>query len=128
MRSTSKTLRPLLVACAVLATSAAFAHPKLLSSTPADKAEVAAPANIELNFSERLLPEFSAANLLMTAMPGMAAHAPMKMAFKVAGGSDEKTMVIIPAQPLPPGTYRVEWRAVSTDTHRVTGNLSFEVK
>ncbi|WP_199905791.1 hypothetical protein [Enterobacter hormaechei] len=35
-------------ASAILASTAAFAHPKLLSSTPADKAEVAAPAKMEL--------------------------------------------------------------------------------
>ena len=125
---TSKISRSLLAASAMLVASVAFAHPKLVSSTPTDKAEVPAPAKIELNFSERLLPEFSAANLLMTAMPGAAAHNPMKMAFTVSGGADEKTMVITPTQPLPPGTYRVEWRAVSTDTHPVTGNIAFQVK
>ena len=124
----SKTFRGLLAASAILASSVAMAHPKLLSSTPADKAEVAAPANIELHFSETLVQEFSAANLLMTAMPGMASHSPMKMAFKVTGGTDGKTMVITPTQTLTTGTYRVDWRAVSTDTHRVTGSISFEVK
>ena len=126
--SNSKTLRGLLAASALLASSLAFAHPKLLSSTPADKAEVAAPAKIELHFSETLLPDFSAANLLMTAMPGMSNHDAMKMAFTVSAGSDGKTMVITPTQPLTVGTYRVDWRAVSSDTHRVTGNFSFEVK
>lgn len=124
-----KTFRSLLLTVAALvASTAALAHPQLVSSTPADKAQVAAPAKIELNFSERLVPEFCAANLLMTEMPGMASHSPMKMAFKVTGGADDKTMVITPVQPLPPGTYRVDWRAVSADTHRVTGNITFEVK
>ena len=125
---TSNTLRTLLAASAFVAASAAFAHPKLLASTPTDKAAVASPAKIELNFSEKLVPEFCAANLLMTAMPGMASHAPMKMAFVVTGGADDRTMVITPKQPLPPGTYRVDWRAVSADTHPITGNISFEVK
>lgn len=128
MRSTFNTARTLLAASAILASSMAFAHPKLLTSSPADKSEVSSPAKIELNFSERLVPEFSAANLLMTAMPGAASHEPMKMAFNVSGGTDEKTMVITPKQPLPPGTYRVEWRAVSTDTHPQTGNITFQVK
>lgn len=122
------TLRTAIAAAALLAASAAFAHPRLVASTPADKSEVASPAKIELDFSERLVPEFCAANLLMTAMPGMASHSPMKMAFNVSGTSDEKVMVITPAHPLPPGTYRVDWRAVSTDTHPMTGNITFEVK
>ena len=29
--------------------------------------------------------------------------------------------------PLEPGTYTVDWRAVSTDTHRVNGSLTFRV-
>jgi methionine-rich copper-binding protein CopC len=36
-------------------------------------------------------------------------------------------MLITPAQPLPPGSYRVDWRAVSSDTRPVTGSISFEV-
>lgn len=124
----TNTHRAVVTAALVLATSMAYAHPKLVASTPADKSQVASPTRIELDFSERLVPEFSAANLLMTAMPGMAGHTPMKMAFKVTGGTDDKAMVITPAQPLPPGTYRVEWRAVSTDTHPMTGNITFQVK
>jgi copper resistance protein C len=124
----SSKLRGVLAASALLASSLAFAHPKLLSSTPADKGEGPAPAKIELHFSETLLPEFSAANVVMTAMPGMDMHSPMKVAFTVTGGTDGKTMVITPRQPLTTGTYRVDWRAVSADTHRVTGNFSFEVK
>lgn len=108
--------------------SAAVAHPKLVSSTPADNAEVAAPAKIELHFSETLMPQFSGANLLMTGMPGMADHAPMKVETKVSRGEDDKTMVITPVQPLPAGTYRVDWRAVSADTHNVKGAFSFQVK
>ncbi|MDA4185937.1 Ig-like domain-containing protein, partial [Escherichia coli] len=77
---------------------------KLLSSTPADKAEVAAPAKIELKFSENLSTQFSGANLVMTEMPGMSSHDAMKVAAKVAADDDPKTMVITPAQPLMTGT------------------------
>ena len=124
----SQAFRPLFAVAVIAASSMAFAHPKLVSSTPSDKAEVTAPAKIELNFSERLLPEFCAANLLMTAMPGSQSHEPMKMAFKVTGGADEKTMVITPTQPLPAGSYRVDWQAVSADTHRMTGSVTFQVR
>ncbi|GAA0794709.1 MULTISPECIES: copper homeostasis periplasmic binding protein CopC [Cupriavidus] len=128
MQAPRFTLRATLAAAAVLASSAAFAHPKLVSSTPADKAEVSAPQKIELKFSENLATQFSGANLVMPGMPGMANHAPMKVAAKVSGSDDPKTMVITPAQSLAPGSYRVEWRAVSSDTHPITGNIAFTVK
>lgn len=108
--------------------SAAFAHPKLLSSTPQDNAEGSAPTKIELHFSENLMTQFSGASLVMTAMPGMSDHAAMKVAAKISGGDDPKVMVITPAQPLTTGTYRVDWRAVSSDTHPIVGKITFTVK
>lgn len=121
-------LQATLAVAAVVASSVAFAHPKLVSSTPADKAEVSAPQKIEIKFSEDLMTQFSGANLVMTGMPGMTDHAPMKVAAKVSGSDDPKTMVITPAQSLMPGNYRVDWRAVSSDTHPINGNIAFTVK
>ncbi|MNG00859.1 Copper resistance protein C precursor [compost metagenome] len=112
----------------LLLSGVAQAHPKLLSSTPAEGATVAAPAKIELNFSENLTTQFSGAKLIMTEMPGMSAHSPMGVKASVAGSADPKMMVITPAAPLPPGTYKVEWRAVSSDTHPITGAMTFKVK
>lgn len=121
--------RSLVVALGIASVAGlAGAHPALVSSTPTDKAEVAAPATIELHFSETLMKQFSAASLTMTGMPGMADHGPMNVAVGVAAGADGKTMVITPSQPLAAGSYRVDWRAVSSDTHRVTGRFVFEVK
>ncbi|AMZ74708.1 MULTISPECIES: copper homeostasis periplasmic binding protein CopC [Pseudomonas] len=112
----------------LLISGLAQAHPKLLSSTPAEGAEGAAPAKIELHFSENLMTKFSGAKLMMTEMPGMAAHSPMPMPAKVSGSDDPKTMVIVPNGPLSAGTYQVQWRAVSSDTHPITGNVTFKVK
>ncbi|AGW94759.1 MULTISPECIES: copper homeostasis periplasmic binding protein CopC [Cupriavidus] len=128
MQAKHPLIRSMVAATVALASSIAMAHPKLVSSTPADKAEVAAPQKIELLFSENLLTQFSGANLVMTGMPGMADHAPMKVAAKVSGSDDPKAMVITPARALSPGSYRVDWRAVSSDTHPVTGNIAFTVK
>jgi len=117
----------LVLASGLLLSSLAQAHPKLLSSTPTEGAEGAAPGKIELHFSETLVTQFSGAKLVMTEMPGMA-HPPMPMKAKVSAGSDPKSMLITPLAPLPAGTYQVQWRAVSSDTHPITGNVTFKVK
>ena len=120
-------IKPAAVVIAMLMSTLAQAHPKLLASTPAEGATGAPPEKIELHFSENLVTQFSGAKLLMTEMPGMA-HAPMPIKAKVSASSDPKTMLITPTAPLPAGTYRVEWRAVSSDTHPITGNVTFKVK
>ena len=117
----------LVLASGLLLSSLAQAHPKLLSSTPTEGAEGPAPGKIELHFSETLVTQFSGAKLVMAEMPGMA-HPPMPMKAKVSAGSDPKSMLITPLAPLPAGTYQVQWRAVSSDTHPITGNVTFKVK
>jgi len=111
----------------ILLSSVAQAHPKLLSSTPSEGESGAAPSKIELHFSENLVSQFSGAKLIMTDMPGMP-NSPMGVKASVAGGNDPKTMVITPSSPLTTGTYKVEWRAVSSDTHPITGAVTFKVK
>ncbi|HEF4758160.1 TPA: copper homeostasis periplasmic binding protein CopC [Pseudomonas putida] len=127
MRAFRITAVATLFSTGLLLSTLAQAHPKLLSSIPDEGTEGAAPNRIELQFSENLVTQFSGAKLVMTEMPGMA-HSPMPMKAKVSGGSDPKTMFITPASPLPAGTYNVEWRAVSSDTHPITGNVTFKVK
>ena len=107
--------------------SAAHAHPKLVSATPALNATVAKPARVELRFSERLMPKFSGAGLMMTRMRGMA-HPPMKVAATAAVAADGRTLVVTPKSPLASGTYNVAWRVVSADTHRITGTHAFAVE
>lgn len=111
----------------LLLSAVAQAHPKLLSSTPAEGETGQAPAKIELHFSENLVTQFSGAKLIMTDMPGMP-NSPMGVKASVAGGGDPKTMIVTPASPLTTGTYKVEWRAVSSDTHPITGAVTFKVK
>ncbi|MBV4457612.1 MULTISPECIES: copper homeostasis periplasmic binding protein CopC [Pseudomonas] len=115
------------LATGLLLSAQVLAHPKLLSSTPAEGADGAAPEKIELRFSEPLTTQFSGAKLVMTEMPGMA-HSPMPMKARISAGSDPKTMLVTPLAPLPAGTYQVQWRAVSSDTHPITGNVTFKVK
>ena len=107
----------------------ADAHPRLLSATPAANSVVASPSRVALKFSEKLIGPMTAADVMMTGMPGKTRHQPVKMAgFRAALAPDGKTFVLARAKPLPAGTYRVAWHAVSVDTHRVAGAFAFSVK
>lgn len=117
-----------LAAAALIAPLPALAHPKLVSATPAPNATTDATARLQLVFSERLVAQFSGADVVMTEMPGMKMHGPMKMPVKASLAEDGKTLVLTLAKPLPKGSYRVDWRVVSADTHRVQGNYSFKVQ
>lgn len=109
--------------------SPALAHPKLASASPAVNSTVASPKHIVLSFDEKLLPKFSGADLVMTEMPGMKMNAPMKMAAtSMVYGADGKSLMVMPAKPLPAGTYKVAYRVVAGDSHRITGGYAFRVK
>lgn len=118
------------IAAALITIAApAIAHPKLISSTPAAQATVTNATQVSLTFSETLMAPVSGIDLAMTGMPGMANHAPMKMAgFKTSVAADGKTLVAVFPRPLPAGTYKLDWHAVSTDTHKITGTLAFTVR
>lgn len=107
----------------------ALAHPKLVSSTPAAASTVSAPRQVTLTFNERLMPAMTGAEIVMTAMPGMKDHPPMKIiGAKTSVTADGKTLEIAFGRPLAPGSYAVNWHAVSGDTHRVTGSVTFTVR
>ncbi len=118
-----------IAAALVTITAPAIAHPKLISSTPAAQATVTNATQVSLTFSETLMAPVSGIDLAMTGMPGMANHAPMKMAgFKTSVAADGKTLVAVFPRPLRAGTYKLDWHAVSTDTHRIIGTLAFTVR
>lgn len=126
-----KTIIRAAAAAAILLSVAApaWAHPKLVSSTPAANATVASANRVTLTFSERLMPRMSGVEFAMTGMPGMANHAPMKITgYRTAVGGDGKTLVVTLARPLSAGTYKLDWHAVSADTHRIDGSLTFTVR
>jgi hypothetical protein len=41
--------------------------------------------------------------------------------------NDKKVLIVTPAVPMVPGTYKVEWHAVSVDTHKSEGTYRFQV-
>ena len=107
----------------------AAAHPELVSAKPAANAKIASTKVVTLTFSERLMPKLSKATLLMTGMPGMANHAPMKMnGVTSALAANGKTLVLTSATPLTSGTYRVEWTVAGPDSASVTGATTFSIR
>jgi hypothetical protein len=120
---------PALAVAALAIATPALAHPKLVASSPAANALVAKPSSLQLHFSEKLVGQFSSVDLVMTGMPGMANHDPMKInGVTTSVATDGKTLVVKLKQPLASGTYKLDWHAVSADTHRVSGTFSFRVK
>ena len=117
-----------LFACAsLLAPMVVSAHAHLLVASPADHFRGPAPAHIDMSFSEALLTPVSGAELVLTAMPGMS-MGPVKVPVKTSFGDYAKSMSLIPARPLIPGSYRVDWHVVSADTHPRKGSFSFQVQ
>jgi copper resistance protein C len=99
----------------------AHAHPVLEATDPGQGATVSSPREIRLTFTEDLIAEFSgltikdqSGHLVETASPS------------VDPSRKSQLMVPIP-KPLAPGSYVVDWHAVSVDTHRVSGHFSFKV-
>ena len=104
----------------------AEAHPRLLGTNPAANATVPAPRSIQLRFSERLVGQFSGADVVKLGPGGRPALKIATMRAKL--GADGRSFTIVPRSPLLPGTYQLAWHAVSTDTHRVQGNYLFRVR
>jgi methionine-rich copper-binding protein CopC len=113
-----------LVAVFLVALSAgapAFAHAQLRSATPAAGGSVqTAPAEVVVNFSESLEGAFSTLVVRDAAGKRVDKADPHVDA-------DNKTTMRVSLPPLEPGTYTVDWRAVSTDTHRVNGSFTFRI-
>ena len=117
------------VVSAMALATAAQAHPKLVSASPAANTTIASTTDLKLTFSEALVAQFSGMSILMTDMPGMKMTAPMSVgAVTSTVAADGKTLVGTLKAPLPAGTYTLGWHAVTADTHRVEGSYSFKVK
>ena len=105
----------------LLAASSVFAHAHLKSATPAADSSVAtAPVELRLVFSEGVEASFTTVAL---SKDGVA----VEVKNLATDGADKKTLVVTPAAPLAAGDYKVEWHAVSVDTHKSDGSYSFKV-
>ncbi|WP_254606371.1 copper homeostasis periplasmic binding protein CopC [Sphingomonas bacterium] len=119
-------MRPIvLAAIGLIASPAALcAHARLLASTPAANATIAPTNSIRMHFSEALVEKLSGADLTMTGMAGTG----MNVSAKVRLEPDGKSLALVMAKPLSPGTYKLAFHVTSTDTHRVTGGFAFRVR
>lgn len=114
-----KTAAALAAIAALFAAAQAQAHAKLVSSTPAEGASVAAPKQLVLKFSEKLQPKFSTARLTKS---------DAEMAVKTVVSDDRTTLTVSPGQALSPGAYKLHWQVVTADTHKMQGDVSFTVR
>ena len=112
---------------------AALAHARLVRSTPANQARLAAPPEqVELWFSELLEDGFNsvevvqAAELTATPRTNLARDALARGAPVV--DRDDRTHMTVPVQELGPGDYVVEWRVLSRDGHSAAGRFTFRVQ
>jgi methionine-rich copper-binding protein CopC len=101
--------------------NAANAHPQLQSAEPAAGATTASPKQIKITFNENVMVQFSGVELKDQA-------GKMIPTGKATVDPANKKQLVVPVnEPLSPGDYKVEWHAVSDDTHRVKGSYSFSV-
>lgn len=108
--------------CAVIfaAPDNAAAHAHLASANPKPGSTVVpAPKRVVLSFTEKLESKFSSVEVRD------AKGAPVQ-AGKAQPGTD-RTQLQVRLKPLSAGTYTVNWRVLSVDTHRTKGSFKFSV-
>jgi len=105
----------------LLGASSVFAHAHLKSSTPAADSSVVAPNELRLVFTEGVEAAFTQVKISKDG-------APLDVKSLATEGADKKTLIVVPAAtPLRAGEYKVQWHAVSVDTHKSEGSYSFKV-
>jgi len=104
----------------LLSVTSVWAHAHLKSQTPAADSTVTAPTQLRLEFSEGVEAAFTK---VIISKDG--SNVPVKNLD--TEGNDKKTLIVTPAAPLTAGAYKVEWHAVSVDTHKSEGAYSFTV-
>jgi len=103
--------------------SAALAHAQLKNTVPPAGATVATgPSEVRLQFNEAVEPRFSKISVELRGGKPIASEPP------ASDPADKATLIVKFAQPLPAGSYKVTWQAVSADTHKIKGSFTFQVR
>lgn len=106
---------------AMVATFEAGAHAFLDHATPAVGSAIhGSPAQVRLWFTQELEPAFSTVRVQDGA--GRRVDKQDKRA-----DSAKPTLLQVSLPQLPPGRYRVVWRALSVDTHVSEGDFTFDI-
>jgi methionine-rich copper-binding protein CopC len=114
-------IRGFVIAAALADAAAAYAHAHLDRASPAAGATLAvAPTEVTLRFTQQLEPKFS------TIAVRDAAGKQVDKGDSHLGGED-LTVLKVSLQPLGSGSYKVEWRVISVDTHATKGEYTFRV-
>ena len=113
--------RHLLAAALLLLAVPASGHAFLRTATPAVGSTVQQPpTQVLIDFTEAVEPRFS------TIVVQDATGASVATGDAHLAGGD--THLAIALKPLPPGAYKVVWRATAVDTHKTQGSFTFTVK
>jgi methionine-rich copper-binding protein CopC len=100
----------------------AQAHAVLKKASPAAGAVLKqAPAEVRLTFNETIEPRFSQIDVA-TSKGGKVATGPL------AVDPQDRKQILVSLPPLDPGRYKVKWRVLSVDSHKVQGEFTFEIK
>jgi copper resistance protein C len=111
----------LAVSLALIASASAFAHAYLERSTPAaDSTLQTAPAKVPIVLSEDIEPKFSTIEV-------KDAHGTRFDKGDVHLAPDNAKRLIVSLKPLDPGSYKVDWKVTSVDTHKTHGSFGFKV-
>ena len=115
MRSLTAALSWLLL---IVSAPVAHAHASLSQASPSGGSALsAAPQEVTLTFTDTLEAAFS--RLTVTDANGVEVS---QGKAQISGNT-----MRIGLKPLDVGIYKVNWRAVSTDTHRTEGNFTFSI-
>jgi copper resistance protein C len=109
------------VMAALLAAPDVQAHAFLDHANPAVGSLVpTAPGAVTLWFTQQIEPAFTTATVADASGNAVAAG-------PAAVDAQDPMELKVPLKPLPPGTYTVNWHALSVDTHTTQGHFTFEV-
>ncbi len=114
------TLTAALLVASLAAVGNVYAHAHLKSETPAADSTSKGQKDLRLTFSEAVEAQFTK----VTVTNGGKAVSVKSIATDPA---DQKVLIVTPEQPLTSGEYKLEWHAVSADTHKTDGSYSFKI-